>query len=267
MNHVEILFIPKVLRGFQNCRVSDGEYQIHSSEGSVPWLSMEEKAIIKHSELSTVDDMIYHFSKVLGKQFQEELGSIVDQNIKNLKDLKLKLDSVNSSRGLYITTKYKLSPVSPSTEIFRQKLRGVVNRINPNIKINYLSIKVKGETTKFYIASVDEAKAYHQIEHELIRSGILDLADVLARKKLSKDIFYLKGYMNSGTENERVHSLVEVVICNSSNHPYSEYNFMLDDISKNFLDKSAYEPHHVRQILGYDSPKNVEDITRIINYF
>jgi len=142
-----------------------------------------------------------------------------------------------------------------------------VYKINPNIKINYLSIKAKGETTKFYVVSMDEAKAYHQIEYELVRSGILDLRDVLARKKLSKDIFYLKGYMNSGTDGEISYSLVEVVVCNSSNHPYSEFNFMCNDISKNFLDKSAYEPHHVRQILGYDSPKNVEDITRIINSF
>lgn len=264
MNHVEILFIPKVLRGFQNCRGAGGEYHIHSSEGSIPWLSAEEKAMVRHPEYTNIEDTVYHFAKILGKQFQEELGTIVDQRIKTLKDLMRKLEESSVSRGLYITTKYKLVGAGPSTENFRQRLKGVVYNINPNIKINYLSIKVKGETTKFYVVSTDEAKAYHQIEHELVRSGILNLADVLVRKKLVKGIIYLKGYMSS---DESCHSLVEVVVCNPSHHPYSEYNFMLDDISKNFLERNGYDPRRVRQVLGYDSPKNVEDITRIINSF
>lgn len=265
VNYTEILFIPKTTIGFQDChRIGEG-YRINSSEGEIPWLSKEEKIIAqtpKHRADNTFD-LVTHFSKVLGVNYEDELMRYVTNETKTLRDLRLELDGRSVSRGLYLNVKHKSLSLRCSTENFRQKLKEVVSRLSEDIKIKWSSINVKSEVTKLYVATWNHLKTYHEIESGLIHSGHLNLNDILSRKKFEDKAIYLKAFLKMKDD----FTVVEFLICDSEIHPYAEYNFTTSDrIDCKVIQTERYNSRLSRQVLGYDSPKNREDVIKIARF-
>lgn len=264
VKYIEILHIPKTCREIRSLEPKDksGRYRVHSSSGFVPWLTREERDRAENVSIDDRDKLVHHFARVIGQEFIRDLSEVVTPGMKKLVDVERAAATTSTARRwFYLMVRHKLNlNVSKSIQ---ERLRHVLASLSSGVRVHYQSMSQSDLTMKVYISSPTHLRAYHEYENALVDKGYLTRDNVVARTEFNELAIWLKCFLTFSEET----TLVEVLICDVSLHPFAEHNFFKASVvGKSIIEHSKPDVKLSREVLGYDSPKNCGDVAKLMKH-
>lgn len=162
-------------------------------------------------------------------------------------------DKVNLDNETYIHIKnYKAKTINdfPYTRILS---------MIGDVKIKYSEIQYS-KVVKLYIVSPDYTKFYITLENLLVNMNILNIENIIERKKDEGSVF-LDAYITY----DGITFRIKIYIVHLSLHPLANVTFMKPDLDISVINNMTSDD--IVGILGYDSPKHRTDVEKLVNNF